>query len=244
MKRLLLTVALIFVMFSGYSQIWRYQRYEVWGAVSVFQYFGDCGGTADKKDLLGLKDISILANRPGFTIGAIYREDERWYFQISNSFGFFTQTDKGSRNAARNFAFSTIANETSIQGLYFFVKESDRSYSFSYRYRLKHINQLFSAYAFAGFGSLYYKVTPKESLVGSDRFENKHLTMNFPVGVGIKLAFSPSFSFGFDLGRRWTLSDYLDGFTSPWSHHKDAYYIMNFKFYYRLPKAKPFRPIF
>ena len=241
MKRFLLGVALVFVMLSGYSQIWKNQRYEVWGAVSVFQYFGDCGGTAAKNDLLGLKDISITANRPGFTIGGIYRYDEKWYFQVSNSFGFFTQTDKGSRNDSRGFAFSTIANETSVQGLYFFIKESDRSYSFSFRHSLKGMNQMFSMYALAGFGSIYYKVSPNQTLSTSGRFVNKHLSLAFPIGVGAKFTFTPSFSFGVELGRRWTLTDYLDGFTSSYSKHKDAYYILNFKLFYRLPKARPSR---
>lgn len=226
-------------MLSGHSQIWRLQRYEVWGAVSVFQYFGDCGGTSSSNDLMGLKDISISANRPGLTVGGIYRADTRWYIQASNSFGFFAQTDKGSRNELRNFTFNTIANETSVQGMFFFIKESDRSYSFAYKDALKGVNQLFSMYAFAGLGSIYYSVTPKDALANSSRFESKHFSMVIPIGIGAKFTFTPSLSFGVDLGRRWTLTDYLDGFSSPWSDHKDAYYIMNFKLYYRLPKAKP-----
>jgi len=241
MKRFSLLIILSFIVFSGYSQIWRLQRYEVWGAVSVFQYFGDCGGTASSNNLMGLKDISIKANRPGFTVGGIYREDARLYFQVSNSFGLFTQTDAGSRNDLRNFAFNTIANETSVQGLYFFIKESDRSYSFSIKQALKNANQLFSMYAFVGMSSLYYKVTPLESLIDNSRFVDKNFTLAFPVGVGVKFTFTPSFSLGADLGRRWTLSDYLDGFTSDWSKHKDAYYILNLKLFYRLPKAKPSR---
>jgi len=237
MKKYSLLLILNFVLLSSYSQIWKQQRYEVWGAVSVFQYFGDCGGTSSSNNLMGLKDISISANRPGLSLGAIYRADKRWYLQVSNSFGFFTQTDKGSRNEIRNFSFNTVANETSIQGMYFFIKESDRSYSFTYRNALRGVNQLFSMYAFAGLGSLYYKVTPEDALVNSSRFVNKHLSVVFPIGVGAKFTFTPSFSLGLELGRRWTFTDYLDGFTSPWSKHKDAYYIMNFKLYYRLPKT-------
>lgn len=232
------------MLLSSYSQIWKLQRYEVWGAVSIFQYFGDCGGTSSTNDLMGLKDISISANRPGLSFGGIYRVDTRWYMQVSNSFGFIAQTDKGSRNEARNFSFSTIVNETSVQGMYFFIKESDRSYSFSYKEALRGINQLFSLYAFAGFGSIYYRVTPKDALVNSPRFVNKHLSMAIPIGVGAKFTFTPSFSVGVDLGRRWTTTDYLDGFTSTFSTHKDAYYIMNFKLYYRLPKAKPSHTIY
>ena len=182
MKRLFLLTILSLTVFSGFSQIWRLQRYEVWASASVFQYFGDCGGTADANNLMGLKDISIKANRPGFTIGGIYREDARWYFQVSNSFGFFTQTDAGSRNEARKFAFNTTANETSFQGVYFFIKESDRSYSFAFRDALRGVNQLFSMYAYAGASSLYYKVTPLENLVTSSRFVNKILPWLFPLG--------------------------------------------------------------
>jgi len=212
----------------------------VWGAASVYQYFGDIGGTADKNNLMGLKDISFGANRPGISIGGIYRYDERWYFQVSNSFGFFTQTDKGSRNETRNYAFTTIANETSIQGMYFILKENNRNYSFSIINRRGGENQPLSIYAFAGLASVYYSVTPKESLDGSPRFVgDKHLSVAFPIGLGAKFSFTPEFSVGLDLGGRYTLTDYLDGFSSVYSKHKDLYYILNVKAIYRLPKAKP-----
>jgi hypothetical protein len=237
MKRFFLLVIFSLVLFSGYSQIWTYQRYEVWGGVSVFQYFGDVGGSADRNNLFGLKDISFKSNRPGVSLGGMYRVDARWYIQASNSFGFFTQTDKGSRNEARNFSFNTIANETSIQGVYYIVKESDRGYSFSMKGKKEGLNQPFSIYAFAGIGSIYYRVTSTGT--PDSRFvSNKHLSIVFPIGLGLKIALTPKYSLGIELGPRYTFTDYLDGLTTASSKFNDVYYVLTVKAYYRFPRAK------
>jgi opacity protein-like surface antigen len=243
MKRFVLLFLSIFLFLSGYSQIWKLKRFEVWGGVSVFQYFGDIGGSADGSNLFGIKDISLKSNRPGINIGGTYRVNERIYIHGSNSLGFFAQTDKGSRNSSRNFAFYSIADELSVQGAFYILKEkTNYYYSIMGMRGLKNLNRPLSLYAFVGAGGLFFKVTPKEDLIGSSRLvDSKWVTVTFPVGLGLKFAYSPELSLGMELGARATLTDYLDGFTSSLSKHNDLYYLLNFKVIYRLAKGKGLR---
>ncbi|NOU16395.1 MAG: hypothetical protein HOO91_02405 [Bacteroidales bacterium] len=251
MKRFFLIIILCFAVISGYSQMWKFRRYEVWSAFSVYQYYGDIGALADKHNLGGLTQISFTSNRPGISFGGIFRYDERFYIQASNSLGFFAKSDKDTkRNYTRDFAFRTITDELSIQGYYFFVKENEKNYFYSpFNYGrgrgIERYIRPFSFYVFAGVGGIFYKVTPKESLASSPRFVgNKHISVAFPIGLGAKFTVNPDFSLALELGRRFTLTDYLDGFTSVYSEHNDVYYILSFKAIYRLKKAKQIRYVF
>jgi len=239
MKQVLILFLVCFITTLGYSQNPKLRRFEGWAGVSVFQYFGDIGGSADENNLMGLKDISIKSNRPGISFGATFKVNDIIYLNVSNSLGLFAQTDKGSRNSTRDFAFSTIANETTIQGQYFFIKEKDNYFfsMMSLRGGSKNIYRCFSFYAYAGAGSIYFKVTPKESFIGSPRFsDDQSISFAFPIGFGLKIAYTPLLSLGVDFGGRFTLTDKLDGLASKFSKHNDIYYIMNFKIIYRLPK--------
>ncbi len=241
MNRLLLIFSLCTLFFSGNSQNWKYQRYEIYGGISVFQYYGDIGGSADKSNMLGLKDISLKSNRPGINFGVIYRVSERVYLHGSNIFGLFAQTDAGSRNSSRNFTFTTIADELTVQGSYYFIKENKNYNYFNIDLRggFKNLKKIISAYAFTGAGALFFKASPKDDLDGSPRFDgSKSMTLAFPVGVGFKLNYTPKLSFAAEIGARLTLTDYLDGVTSSFSKHNDFYYIINFKMLYRLKDVK------
>lgn len=241
MKRFLLVgLVTLFFVTSGYTQAWKYRRYEIYGGIPTFHYFGDIGGSADKSNLFGLKDISLRAIRPGFAIGGIYRANEKFSIMANYNFGLLSQTDKGSRNEARNFAFTTLINEVSVQGMFFIIPEKEKNYYYSVmqlRGGLKQFNKPLSVYVFGGIGATFFSVTPKESFVGSERFTSKSFTPAVPVGVGVKFAFTSQISFGAELGFRYLLTDYVDGFTSVSSKHNDLYYVMNFKVIYRFKKT-------
>jgi hypothetical protein len=56
-----------------------------------------------------------------------------------------------------------------------------------------------------------------------------------PMGIGILCNISEDIYVGFDIGWRKTFTDYLDGFTRPWSKGNDSYFITNFNISYQLP---------
>ena len=235
--RLLLLGVFFSVAISGYTQSNQNQQIEIWGGVSVFQYFGDIGGSADEKNLFGLKDISLKSNRPGFNFGVNYWVSDKLLIQGSNLIGIVTQTDKGSRNSIRNFSFSTIADEISVQGSYFFIKENKNiNYqNISLRGGKKNLKRIISVYGYAGAGALLFKVVPKDNLDGSPRFNgSKSVTLAIPVGLGVRLAYTQKMLFAFEFGARLIMTDYLDGFSSKDSKYNDTYYVMNFKAVYRI----------
>lgn len=247
MKRLQILLLLLVLGVSAYPQAWKRKRIEVWGGVSIFQYFGDIGGSAEKSTWFGLKDIKLNSTRPGLNVGVSYRLEERIYIYGSNSFGVFSASDKNSRNSNRNYAFYSIANEFSIQAAFYLLKENQNYYYSIMKMRggLKRINQPLSVYVFAGFGGLFTKPFAKNDLVGSTRFNDKaSFSLAFPIGIGAKLAYTPKLAFGVELGARYVLSDQLDGFTTLTSKHNDLYYMLSFKAIFRLTKGKGLKQIF
>ncbi len=247
MKRLTLFVLFGLLYIVGHSQAWKVRRYEIWGGVSAIEYFGDIGGTDAKNNLFGFRDISILSIRPGINFGGNYRVKERIYINLNNTLGIITQTDKGSRNYLRDFAFNTIMDEFSLQGVYFILKEN-RNYNYlNIRLRggSKNVKRIFSVYTFAGIGGLYFKVKPKASLINSSQFvDNKSLTLTLPVGLGLKVAYSSDLSYSIEFGGRYVLSDYIDGVSTQSSKHNDLYYILNFKASYRISTGKGVKRFF
>ncbi len=242
MKKTAISIFLILFSIVTYGQAWKLQRLEVYGGLTTFHYFGDIGGSADKSNWFGIKDISIRSTRPGFSAGVVFRLDEKIYAKADLSLGVLASTDRNSVNYLRGHSFSTITNEISIRGLYFIIPESNQNYYYSVmqlRGGLRKLNQPFSLYAFFGVGSAFYSVFPNQSLKSDPRFnDNSSFAMLFPVGIGAKMAFIPRISFGAELSARYVLSDYLDGFTTKKSKYNDVYYLFNFNVYYRFPRAK------
>ncbi len=247
MKRLILLFLFFSIIISGNSQAWKNKRIELWGGVCVFQYFGDIGGSADESSWFGLKDIRLKSSRPGFNIGVGYRLTDRVYAYGSSSFGFFAATDKGAVNSARNFTFHSVANEFSIQGVYYLIRENQNYYYSIMKMRggLKKVNQPVSVFIFTGFGGVFSKPFAEDNLIDNPQFSDKStFALTFPFGVGAKLNFTPELSFGVDLGARFVLSDQLEGLTTQFSKHNDLYYVLNFKAIYRLSKGKGIKQIF
>jgi hypothetical protein len=74
--------------------------------------------------------------------------------------------------------------------------------------------------------------------------ENSGFTAVIPLGVGAKLAFDPNILFGLELTGRYAFSDFLDGYTSPWSERNDIYHTFSVTFNYRIKTARNGLPSF
>lgn len=237
----LLIILTVLSVNSVLSQVWRKTPIEVFAGFSGLHYFGDIGGTADASNLMGLKDINFASIRPGLIVGARYRITKPFQVKAYYSTGFLAQTDIGSRNEARNLAFSTFTNEFSVLAEYYILPESDENYFYSImqvRGGLRHFKRPWSVYISLGAGALQYSVTAKNDLITDARFiGNKHFTMVIPGGIGIKYAIYPKISIGAELGAKYAFSDYIDGLTSIYSQHNDLFYSFvikaNFKLNYQ-----------
>lgn len=236
-----LAIILVFALaISGSlnAQVWKKTPIEAFAGLSGLHYFGDIGGSPDASNLGGLRDINFLKIRPGIYFGARYRIAKPLQIKAYFASGFLAQSDFGSRNEGRKFAFLTFTNELSLLAEFYIIPESDDNYFYSImqiRGGLRHFRQPWAVYVFGGAGALQFLVSPRESLVGSNRFiDDKNFTVVIPAGLGVKYAIMPRISMGMELGVKYTFTDFLDGFTSPTSQHNDIFYSFVLKANYKL----------
>lgn len=217
------------------AQRWKLRRYEASAGFGTLNFFGDIGGTADKNNLIGFKDIQLKFTRPSFSLDAGYRLTEDLNLKMKFLFGFIAGDDLNSRNDGRNFAFTSTIFEPSLQLEYYIIPES-KSYSssaiFNKRGMINNYAQ-FSAYVFAGLGGVLSNPKPRKDFVHvfDDNFSKFGLA--FPIGLGGRYSIDSQWSLKFELGRRFTLTDYIDGYTSKFSKHKDTYYVSTFGVVYK-----------
>jgi hypothetical protein len=238
-RRLAIILVFVLVAFGSLkAQVWKKTPIEAFAGLSGLHYFGDIGGSPDASNMGGLKDINFSKIRPGIYFGARYRISKPFQIKAYFASGFLAQSDYGSRNEARNFAFSTFTNELSVLAEFYIIPESDDNYFYSImqiRGGLRHFRQPWALYVFGGAGALQFLVSPRESLVGSSRFiDDKSFSFVIPVGLGAKYAVMPRISLGMEFGVKYAFTDFLDGFTSPSSQHNDIFYSFVLKLNYKL----------
>ena len=87
---------------------------------------------------------------------------------------------------------------------------------------------MFTAYAFLGVGGVFF--SPKFSYSGNPpapyEYVSNYSKMSavIPVGLGVKYVIDRYWSVGFEFGRRFAFTDYLDGLSTAYSSHNDTYY--------------------
>jgi hypothetical protein len=236
------TLAIIFILFfvlgKTNAQNWLLTRYEVHFGLGTTNVFGDIGGASSVDNLYGLKDIKIKDTGPSFYLGVRYKTKEKQAIKFNLIYGNAKSSDVGSKNESRNFSYTTNIIEPSIQYEYYFLSES-RKYGTAKLYnRRGMINNYatLSLYAFGGIGGLY--IMPKFSgtnISAADKPNNSSsFTAVIPFGLGAKIAYNKFWSFGFEMGRRFTFSDYIDGLNTTYSKANDTYYFSSIHVIYKL----------
>jgi hypothetical protein len=248
MKRPVLIILLLglIVPFSD-AQLWKLKRVELSGGIGTSTFFGDIGGYSHGENSLGFKDITLLQTRYSVNFSAKYRITQVINARISLSYGLLHATDERGSNEGRGYEASTTIFEPALIGEYYFVKNSaETSYLFNKGRSKGMIGFLKSLdfYAFTGIGGLIYSVEPNEVFKNSGRFNPGRFTAVVPLGLGGTLSAYPNLKFGLELGFRYALTDYIDGFTSPDSRANDVYYFLNLNVTYRLKIRKNILPSF
>lgn len=236
----ILIIALSAISITVFSQRWKLKRYEVLFGVGSTNVYGDIGGTADANNLYGLKDIRINETRYSIYGGFRYRIKQDLAIKFNFIYGKGLSDDLKSKNEGRGYSFQTTLFEPSTQLEYYFLSEERKgNYSklFSRKGMVNNYATL-SAYGFGGLGGVIFnpkvdlngKVpVPGETVTGYGKF-----SVVFPIGLGVKFAIDKSWSFGFEFGRRFVFSDYVDGISTKWSDANDAYYFGLFQLSYKL----------
>lgn len=245
MKRLLgfLIVAFLFNV-SVDAQAWRMRRYEAIFGIGTSHYFGDIGGWSKDENILGLKDFDLTQTRPNIYVGFRYKLFEDLAVKLNFTYGYLHGDDSGGTNDSRNFKFYTAIFEPSFQVEYSFIKEKEAmSYLMMKGRGMSQFRPSLSSYVFLGLGGAFFNITKKENLRYFD-LNYTQAAFIIPVGIGLKLGLNTHWSIGFDLGGRFTTSDYLDGYTSEYSESKDVYFFGVINMVYKIKTAANGLPVF
>jgi hypothetical protein len=255
-KIVILIFPMFFMISGGYSQKWKLRRYEGIVGIGTAHYFGDLGGTPDKNNLFGIKDIELFNTRPSFYFAARYKIRQNMAVKANFVFGFLKGDDDKGRNIERNAAFSSMIFEPSAQFEFSIISEEQRfrtNAMFNKRGMINNYSH-YNLYAFAGVGGVFGWVKPKKNLVNYDNrygIDKSPAGFAFPIGLGFKYVLSANLSIGAEFGGRITTTDWLDGYApniiypyGTFSHAQDIYYFADFNVIYRIKTSRRGLPMF
>src|SRR4030042_3871614 len=154
---LILILLLSFSISEGYAQKWKLRRYEAVAGIGTAHYFGDIGGTADKNNLFGIKDIELFNTRPSFYLGVRYKIRNNMAVKANFIFGFLKGDDAGSKNNERNCAFTSKIFEPSAQFEFSIISEEQKyrtNAMFNKRGMINNYSH-YNIYAFVGIGGVF-----------------------------------------------------------------------------------------
>lgn len=243
------TLVLLIILLAAplsYSQLWKMRRWEATLGAGPSFFFGDVGGYTIGKNLLGFKDLTYLQTRFNVNGSFKYRFTRNLNGRISMTYGIFHATDQRGSNEGRELEATTSLFEPSVMAEYYFVKNySETSWLFARRKRAFIFDLLKSLdlYAFGGVGGAAYAVKGNDELI-SRELKDGGFTMVIPAGLGATLIYSPNLNFGLEVGGRYALTDYLDGYTSQFSKANDVYYFTNLTITYKLKTGRNGLPRF
>ncbi|MDP4222498.1 MAG: hypothetical protein Q8868_04220 [Bacteroidota bacterium] len=237
MKRLLFIFLIIsFTVQLSDAQLWKLRRWEANFGVGPSFSFPDIGGYTIGKNFLGFRDLSYRQTAFNINGSLKSRLSRTLNARLSLTYAMLHSTDVRGSNEGREYKAITSLFEPSILMEYYFIKNK---YESSYLFlRGKSLWTLFSSldfYAFAGIGGAGFNVKGNDALVASPGFKKSGFSAVIPGGVGATLIYTPNINFGLELGARYSLTDYLDGYHSEvYSKAKDVYYLLNFTVTYKL----------
>jgi hypothetical protein len=247
MKKILIIFSIFFILTSaGRAQLWKLKRYELSAGIGTTQFYGDIGGFTQGKNILGIKDFTFHNTSFNFSANFGYKLREDVSVRFNLALGYFHSADIVGSNDQRGFESKTLFFEPSLIGEYYFVKSKrENNYTFlkGNRTPFQAIISLLNCYAFTGIGGLSYNVSPNNKLEPLATKLNG-FTPVVPVGIGVKMIYSASLSFGIEMGARFAFSDNVDGYTSVYSKSNDRYHLLNLSVIYKINTGSNGLPLF
>jgi hypothetical protein len=248
LRLFILPVVFLFLSLSSNAQPWKMLRYEAALGIGSTNVYGDLGGAPNAQSLLFIRDITFRGTRPSIYGAVRYKIDPRTTLKFNIIYGFSKTNDfAGSRNEGREFVSTSNLIEFSGQYEFYFLQEERRLRSTAMFDRRGMVNNYstFGAYVFAGLGATAYWSNLEIQRREYDVYKpGPSVTLALPIGFGIRYILSSQWLLGWELGYRHTLSDYLDGIKTPWSHNTDVYWISSLTLSYRIPTSRRNLPEF
>ena len=145
-------------------------------------------------------------------------------------FAYLEGTDLQSKNAGRNYSFSSSLYEMTAVYEYSIIPENNPvNYSLGSLWDgLRSNDAALNTYVFGGLGFSYFDVellSDPNLSVPSKTSLGQHAALVVPVGAGIKYPVTSNIHLSLEVGGRWTTTDFLDGYTNvKASTANDIYY--------------------
>ncbi len=155
-----------------------------------------------------------------------------WSFRLSVLYGKVSDSDKGTTNASRNYAYSTTLWQPSVYALYTFFTEKHRGYN---KKRMVGYWDRWRVDVIGGVALPHAGVIPGNNFVPADPSHLKGFYVAIPFGAGIQYGISENLALRGELTPQFMLSDYIDGFSSPYSEANDFIYMINLTLVYNFP---------
>jgi hypothetical protein len=103
----------------------------------------------------------------------------------------------------------------------------------------------FGLYGYIGLATLLYFPDFEYLTLNEGDIVSGYSKIGFgvPAGIGFKYAIDSKWSFGMELGFRYTFTDYLDGFKPIGSHSPDVYYTGHIAVIYKIKSNRKGWPV-
>ena len=238
---------LVLTSIDGYGQQWKLRRYEVDLYIGAVSFHGDIG-LANKPLMNNLNGMRpSIGFKPGFKI------TQDLTVALDLGYIIYAGKDQEGSTHGRLYSFNSHAFQHLVRVEYYLIGDG-RSFISGAMYNRKgmvnNYNKLY-LYIFGGAGGVLSKSKVKdlnnngeEPLTNPGYDNSMQYTAVFPVGGGARWSIDPRWSIGVEIGYQFTLSDYLDGYSSAWSEYNDSYYLTTVKAIYMIRNDRNGRPIF
>lgn len=166
-------------------------------------------------------------------IAARYYVKDNIVARLNLAFAIGIDSDDGTTNFERKYSFKTPILESTVLVDYFFY-HSDFIGRQGKDGLVLNVPRL-GLYAFTGAGAIFFNPSPEAGKDNHD-FDDDYskISLVVPFGLGMQYGIDKRWAASFEVGRRFTPSDFLDGFSSDASEKKDMYYFalisVNYKF--------------
>jgi hypothetical protein len=228
MKNILVLLSLFILVLSANAQ---YKK-EYGGGIGTTNYLGDIGGGSKEGRQNSPLDLKIKHER--FSINGYTRLKLNKNFSVKGSLTYIRLVGKDANSSnpqrnARNLSFKSNVIELIATGEWNFyqqTKMAPRVAGLSKGGKKQRVD--FRAYAFTGFGGVYF--SSKAELLGksynlrklkTEGVAYKPFTWAVPLGLGVSYTLNKKLRIGAELGYRITGSDWIDDVSGNYAYSYD-----------------------